>query len=132
MRRVWSESVQANSIGLLDSSKPLLRTLSAGHPECEDLLTGRNERASRWHDSIMGVVVHPGRLRLELARRAWSAADLAREAGISPPTVSAALAGRAISTTSLARIAACLARVATLPAIDGLILGDREEGTALT
>lgn len=34
------------------------------------------------------------RLRRELARQCWTATDLARAAGVSVPTVTAALAGR--------------------------------------
>jgi len=71
----------------------------------------------------MGVVVHPGRLRHELARRGWSATDLAREAGVSPPTVSAALAGRAISARSVGLMAQALMRVPALDVIDALIFG---------
>ena len=74
----------------------------------------------------MGVVIHPGRLRLELARRGWSASDLAREAGISPPTISAALAGRPIAARSLGLIADCLSRVAPSSVVDALILGERD------
>ena len=84
------------------------------------------KRVTYVHVVGMGVVIHPGRLRLELARRGWSASDLAREAGISPPTISAALAGRPIAARSLGLIAECLQRVAPSPAVDGLILGERD------
>ena len=70
----------------------------------------------------MGVVVHPGRLRQELARRGWSATDLAREAGVSRPTVSAALAGRPIAARSLGLVAQALVRVPAIDVIDGLLL----------
>jgi transcriptional regulator with XRE-family HTH domain len=74
----------------------------------------------------MGVVVHPGRLRLEMARRGWSATDLARESGISRPTISAALAGKAIAARSVGLLGLAFARVPAEPAIDSLILGDRD------
>jgi transcriptional regulator with XRE-family HTH domain len=74
----------------------------------------------------MGVVVHPGRLRLELARRGWSATDLARESGVSRPTISAALAGKAIAARSVGLMARALARVPAEPVIDALVLGDRD------
>jgi transcriptional regulator with XRE-family HTH domain len=70
----------------------------------------------------VSIAVHPGRLRNELARRGWSAADLARNAGVSAPTVSAALAGRAISAQSLQKLAVALMRAPTLDVIDKLIL----------
>ena len=35
----------------------------------------------------MSVVVHPGRLRQEMARRGWSGRDLAREARLSEATI---------------------------------------------
>jgi transcriptional regulator with XRE-family HTH domain len=75
----------------------------------------------------MSVTVHPGRLRNELARRGWSAADLARESGISAPTVSAALAGRAISAQSLQRLAVALTKAPTLDVIDKLILASPDD-----
>lgn len=72
----------------------------------------------------MSVVVHPGRLRQELARRGWAARDLAREARLSEATVSAALAGKPIAARSVALIAEALARVPTLPAVDALLMTD--------
>ena len=80
----------------------------------------------RIHVCAMGVVIHPGRLRLEMARRGWSATDLAREAGLSRPTVSAATSGRAVAARSVGLMAAALARTPVLPAIDSLVLGDRD------
>lgn len=77
----------------------------------------------------MGVVVHPGRLREEMTRRGWAAVDLARNAGISPPTVSAALAGRAISAQSVRRIGTALMHAPTIEAIDSLIF--REDRSVL-
>ncbi len=75
------------------------------------------------HYPGMGVVVQSANLRTEMARRGWSAADLARQSGVSAPTISAALAGRAIAARSLAMIADCLDRSPPIGAIDALIAG---------
>ena len=75
----------------------------------------------------MSVAVHPGRLRLELARRGWSAADLAKESGLSQPTISAALAGRAITARSLALVARALAGAPVLEVVDTLLMGESEQ-----
>jgi lambda repressor-like predicted transcriptional regulator len=72
----------------------------------------------------MSVTVHPGRLRQELARRGWSAADLANHAGLSHPTISAALAGRPISARSLGLVAAALQDAPPVDAIDRLLFGE--------
>jgi transcriptional regulator with XRE-family HTH domain len=72
----------------------------------------------------MRVHVDPGRLRHELARRGLSATHLAREAGLSTPTITAALAGRAISATSLSLIAKALTRLPAMDVIDSLLLDD--------
>jgi len=74
----------------------------------------------------MSVAVRPGRLRYELARRALSATELARLSGLSPATITAALAGRAIAAKSLQRIASALGRVPTVDVIDALLLGGPE------
>ena len=72
----------------------------------------------------MGVVVQSANLRTEMARRGWSAADLARQSGISAPTISAALAGRPIANRSLLLIATCLEESPPpVETIDGLIAG---------
>src|SRR5438045_2332636 len=84
---------------------------------------GRNAGSVEGHDDCMGIVVHPGRLRLELARRGWCAADLAREAGVSHPTVSAVLAGRPIAARSLGLIGAALERVPPAASLDRLVFG---------
>jgi len=76
----------------------------------------------------MSVVVHAGRLRQEMTRRGWSATDLAREARLSPATVSAALGGKPIAPTSLALLAAALSRVPPVAAIDSLLMMDRHFG----
>ena len=72
----------------------------------------------------MSVTINAARLRFEIARRGWSATDLARESRLSPATVSAALAGRPIAAKSLDLIAETFTRVPARQAIDQLILGD--------
>jgi lambda repressor-like predicted transcriptional regulator len=74
----------------------------------------------------VSVVVHPGRLRQELARRGWAARDLAREARLSEATVSTALAGKPIAARSLALITEALVRAPILPAVDGLLMTDSQ------
>ena len=80
-------------------------------------------KESHGHDyvSCMGVVVHAGRLRLEMVRRGWSAADLARESGISQATISAALSGKAVAARSIGLLASALARMPPSEVIDGLL-----------
>jgi hypothetical protein len=78
----------------------------------------------------MSVMLQPGRLRHEMARRGWDAIDFAREARLSPATISAALAGRPISARSLGLMAQALIRVPGVDIIDSLIVTkqDREVG----
>lgn len=73
----------------------------------------------------MSVLVHAGRLRQEMTRRGWAATDLAREARLSPATVSAALGGKPIAASSVALIATALSRVPASSIIDSLIMVDR-------
>jgi transcriptional regulator with XRE-family HTH domain len=72
----------------------------------------------------MSVILQSDRLRLEMMRRGLSATDLAHASGLSAPTVSAALAGRAISTRSLQRIAAALTSLPIIAVIDSLLTHD--------
>jgi transcriptional regulator with XRE-family HTH domain len=69
-------------------------------------------------------------LRRELARRGLSAIDLARDSGLSAATVSAALAGRAISTKSLQLIGETLSRTPVIEIFDSLVL-DGNDADAL-
>jgi transcriptional regulator with XRE-family HTH domain len=66
-------------------------------------------------------VISSGRLRLELARRGWALSDLATAAGISPPTVSAAIAGRALAPNTVRRIALALAGTPPVDGVDDLL-----------
>jgi DNA-binding Xre family transcriptional regulator len=61
---------------------------------------------------------------MELARRGWAHTDLARAAGISPPTVSAAVAGRPVAPSTLRKIADALASTPVVEGID-VLLRDR-------
>ena len=72
----------------------------------------------------MTIVIHSGRLRLEMARRGWNAADLAREARLGHATVSAALAGRPVAAKSVELIARALLRAPAVEMIDSLIMFD--------
>ena len=58
---------------------------------------------------VMSVVLSTERLRLELARRGWGTADLARAARVSAPMIGAAVAGRPVAPGTLRRIATALA-----------------------
>ena len=69
----------------------------------------------------MSFGVDAARLRLEMARRGLSASELARTARLSPQTVGAALAGRAISASSLRLIAKALTESPVMAAIDALL-----------
>jgi transcriptional regulator with XRE-family HTH domain len=79
----------------------------------------------------VSVQIQPARLRFEMARRGLSVTDLACAAKISHPTVSAALAGRAISSQSLQLIAVALTRLPVIEIIDSLLASgqDRKELT---
>lgn len=71
------------------------------------------------------VVVDPQRLRAALAMRGGLATDLVRSAGLSAPTIGAALAGRPIAARSLKFIAQALSREPEVGLIASLI--DRRE-----
>jgi hypothetical protein len=75
----------------------------------------------------MSVVVHPGRLRQEMARRGWAAVDLARESRLSQATVSTALSGRPIAEKSFALIARALSRAPVLDIADSLIMSESRD-----
>jgi transcriptional regulator with XRE-family HTH domain len=70
---------------------------------------------------MAGTRVHADRLRLELARRGWDGCDLATAAGLSCATVSAAIQGRRVSTTTLRKMVLALSRAPVLPGIDELV-----------
>jgi lambda repressor-like predicted transcriptional regulator len=90
----------------------------------EEFLSRARERGA-----AMSIAVDPARLKLEMDRRGLSAAALAREARLSPPTVTAALAGRPISAASLQLIAKTLARLSVLEMADVLVRRASEDRT---
>lgn len=69
----------------------------------------------------MSVQINAERLSREMSRRGLRAIDLARAAGLSAPTVSAALSGRAISITSLRLIVVALTQAPVLRGVDELL-----------
>ena len=69
----------------------------------------------------MSYCVNPARLRYEMARRGWNAINLAREARLSPATVSTALAGKPVSAQSLSLMVEALTRTPANDLIDRLI-----------
>lgn len=69
----------------------------------------------------MDMAIDGGKLRLELIRRGWTAAELAERSGISRPTISAALHSRPIAARSIKLIAVALAQTPAVDGIDGLI-----------
>lgn len=70
----------------------------------------------------MSVVVDAAQLRRHMARRGLSATELARAAKLSPPTISAALAGRPISATSFSLIGKALMRIPPVDVLDSLLI----------
>ena len=74
----------------------------------------------------MSVRIDVGRLKNEMARRGWNAVDLAREARLSPATISTGLSGRPISARSLALIAAALLQAPVIGMIDSLVMTSDE------
>jgi transcriptional regulator with XRE-family HTH domain len=70
---------------------------------------------------MSGTALKQQRLRLKMARRGLQAVDLARLAGLSPATMTAALHGRSVSTTTLFKIATALTRAPVVPVVEDLI-----------
>jgi transcriptional regulator with XRE-family HTH domain len=69
----------------------------------------------------MSAVVAAGRLRFEMARRGLTQTMLAELSGLTPPTICAALGGRAVAEPTVARIARALCKVDPIPGIDELL-----------
>jgi len=69
----------------------------------------------------MGVRISPARIDRELARRGWSATDLARASGCSPSTISGARRGRQVTNDTLRKIADALLSAPVIPGVDGLL-----------
>lgn len=69
----------------------------------------------------MSALVVTGRLRFEMARRGLNQSLLAELSGLTPATICAALAGRPIAESTIARIARSLCKVEPIPGIDELL-----------
>jgi transcriptional regulator with XRE-family HTH domain len=69
----------------------------------------------------MSVRINAARLDYELARRGWSATDLARAAGCSASTISGLRRGRPVNHETLRKIAAALDAAPIAPGIDLLL-----------
>jgi transcriptional regulator with XRE-family HTH domain len=70
---------------------------------------------------VSGVALDAAALRHQLAIRGLCGADLARLARLSPPTVSQALHGRALSPRTVAALVKALGAVDPLPGHESLI-----------
>jgi lambda repressor-like predicted transcriptional regulator len=70
----------------------------------------------------MGVFLSAARVEREIARQGWTHADLARAAGVSQPTVTAALGGRSVAPRTLRLIAQALLAQPPIDGIDSLLL----------
>ena len=69
----------------------------------------------------MGVRISPARIDRELARRGWSATDLARASGCSPSTISGARRGRQVTNETLRKIADALLSAPVVAGVDILL-----------
>jgi transcriptional regulator with XRE-family HTH domain len=69
----------------------------------------------------MGARISPTRIDRELARRGWSATDLARASGCSPSTISGARRGRQVTNETLRKIADALLSAPVVPGVDVLL-----------
>ena len=67
---------------------------------------------------IRGTRFNPTALRRQMALRGLSGADLASEASISAPTMTAALAGRSLSPQTVRSIATALTRIPSIVSED--------------
>jgi transcriptional regulator with XRE-family HTH domain len=67
------------------------------------------------------VLIDPDRLRLELARRGWTARELSVRSGASGPTLSAVMAGRGVRPGTIKRIALALSQAPVVEGIDSLL-----------
>ena len=65
--------------------------------------------------------VNAERLRREMLLRGWDGVDLAYHAGVSPATVSHAIYGLPVSSTTLRKLAQALARAPVVTGADELL-----------
>lgn len=77
----------------------------------------------------MGARISPTRIDRELARRGWSATDLARASGCSPSTISGARRGRQVTNETLRKIADALLSAPVVPGVDVLL--EPEDGPGI-
>jgi transcriptional regulator with XRE-family HTH domain len=77
----------------------------------------------------MGARINPIRIDRELARRGWSATDLARASGCSPSTISGARRGRQVTNETLRKIADALLSAPVVPGVDFLL--EPEDGATV-
>jgi transcriptional regulator with XRE-family HTH domain len=77
----------------------------------------------------MGARISPARIDRELARRGWSATDLARASGCSPSTISGARRGRQVTNETLRKIADALLSAPVVPGVDRLL--EPEDGSII-
>ena len=70
---------------------------------------------------MSGLQLAPHRLHIEMARRGLRGSDLARIAKVSPATVSHAMNGRRIATSTLHKLAIALSQVPAVAAVDDLL-----------
>lgn len=70
---------------------------------------------------MSGMQLAPRRLHIEMARRGLRGCDLARLSKLSPATVSHALNGQPIATTTLHKLAIALSQVPVIAAVDDLL-----------
>lgn len=83
---------------------------------------GSDERCKLHRGDIqVGIVISSRGLERELARRGWTHADLAKAAGVSSPTISAALAGHPLSPRTLRCIVEALSTTPPLDGVDRLL-----------
>ena len=77
----------------------------------------------------MGARISPIRIDRELARRGWSATDLARASGCSASTISGARRGRQVTNDTLRKIADALLNAPVVPGVDVLL--EPEDGATI-
>ncbi|HVC23819.1 MAG TPA: helix-turn-helix transcriptional regulator [Candidatus Dormibacteraeota bacterium] len=74
----------------------------------------------------MSAALATERLRFEMSRRGMNQSVLANLCGLTPATICAALGGRPVAESTVARIARALCTVDPIPGIDELLdTGDR-------
>lgn len=70
---------------------------------------------------MAAIRVNADRLRREMAARGWDGVDLAYHAGVSPATISHAMQGHPVSSTTIRKLAAALVRQPAIAGVEGLL-----------